>query len=185
MHQSPFSYPAGEFEKGLPIELANGVIHPDDVARVNARIQRTVEKGEPYKSEYRIKRNDGTYLWILASGRCEFDIVPTGPLPFLVLLSNRRQACAFLVSMFGKSRPISDWAIGWQATNVEIRAGERRQDHLPSSFTRAPGHTNLSLTRGCQAESICCVPEINVGQRARTLPTVKATFRTPRRTSGY
>jgi PAS domain S-box-containing protein len=68
-----FSYAVGDFDKGLPIEVATEIIHPDDVERVKTLIQRTVETGEPYKAEYRIRRADGTYLWILASGRCDFD----------------------------------------------------------------------------------------------------------------
>jgi hypothetical protein len=65
--------------------------------------------------------------------------------------------------MSGKSRTISDWVIGWQATNVELRADEWRHDHLPLAFKRAHGHTNPLFTRGCRA----------------------ATFRTPRPISDY
>jgi PAS domain S-box-containing protein len=68
-----FSYPAEQFEQGLPIEVATKIIHPDDLDRVNSLIERTVKQGDPYRAEYRIKRPDGSYLWILASGRRDVD----------------------------------------------------------------------------------------------------------------
>jgi PAS domain S-box-containing protein len=69
-----FSYSVEDFDEGLPIEVATEIIHPDDVERVKALIQQTIETGVPYKAEYRIRREDGSYLWILASGRCDFDV---------------------------------------------------------------------------------------------------------------
>lgn len=68
-----FSYPIEHAERGLPIEAATKIVHPDDLDRVNALIRRTVELGEPYRAEYRVRRPDGSYTWILASGLCEFD----------------------------------------------------------------------------------------------------------------
>ncbi|MBD9481508.1 PAS domain-containing protein [Pseudomonas sp. PDM14] len=68
-----FSLPVERCQQGLPIEAATVIIHPDDVERVTAAIQYTVENGGPYNAEYRIRRPDGSYLWILASGRCELD----------------------------------------------------------------------------------------------------------------
>lgn len=72
-----FSYPVEQSERGLPIEVATEIVHPDDLARVNAAIARTVSEGVPYACEYRIRRPDESYLWILASGRCEFDAAGT------------------------------------------------------------------------------------------------------------
>ncbi len=39
------------------------VVHPDDLSRVLATWRRAVEIGDPYESEYRIRRADGVYRW--------------------------------------------------------------------------------------------------------------------------
>ena len=67
-----FSYPADTPLDNLPITGANAVIHPDDFPRVDRLVQYTLKHGGPYNAEYRIRRADGEYLWVQASGRCEF-----------------------------------------------------------------------------------------------------------------
>ncbi|WP_208545283.1 hybrid sensor histidine kinase/response regulator [Caballeronia arationis] len=67
-----FSYPVDQAEEGLPIEVATEVIHPSDLDRVYELIKRTVEKGAPFRAEYRIRRPGGSYTWIMASGRCDY-----------------------------------------------------------------------------------------------------------------
>ncbi|MFY0729889.1 ATP-binding protein [Pseudomonas sp. NFX15] len=68
-----FSYPPGQDLQNLSQDVAESRIHPDDRGWVNERVTLTVETGEPYNVEYRIQRPDGSYLWVLASGCCEFD----------------------------------------------------------------------------------------------------------------
>ena len=68
-----FSYPVDQSASGLPIEVAIEVIHPDDVGRIMDRIQVAMTTGEYYSAEYRIRRPDGGYRWVMASGACEFD----------------------------------------------------------------------------------------------------------------
>ncbi|RAI69212.1 hybrid sensor histidine kinase/response regulator [Pseudomonas fluorescens] len=68
-----FSYPLGQDLQNLSRDIAESRIHPDDRAWVQERITLSVETGEPYNAEYRIQRPDGSYLWVLASGCCEFD----------------------------------------------------------------------------------------------------------------
>jgi PAS domain S-box-containing protein len=68
-----FSYPSGQDLQNLPQDIAQGRIHPDDRGWVQERVTLTVETGEPYNVEYRIQSPDGNYLWVLASGCCEFD----------------------------------------------------------------------------------------------------------------
>lgn len=40
-------------------------IHPDDIERTRARWQQSVQSGERYEIEYRLRRYDGTYHWFL------------------------------------------------------------------------------------------------------------------------
>ncbi|MBV7572595.1 PAS domain-containing protein [Pseudomonas sp. PDM32] len=68
-----FSYPPGQDLENLSQETAESRIHPDDRNWVRERVTLSVETGEPYNVEYRIQRPDGSYLWVLASGCCEFN----------------------------------------------------------------------------------------------------------------
>ncbi|EJM56142.1 hybrid sensor histidine kinase/response regulator [Pseudomonas sp. GM48] len=68
-----FSYPPGQDLGNLSREITDSRIHPDDRDWVQERATLSVETGEPYNVEYRILRPDGSYLWVLASGCCEFD----------------------------------------------------------------------------------------------------------------
>ncbi|VVQ11858.1 Sensor histidine kinase RcsC [Pseudomonas fluorescens] len=68
-----FSYPPGQDLQNLSREIAESRIHPDDRSWVQERVTLSVETGEPYNVEYRIQRPDGSYLWVLASGCCEFN----------------------------------------------------------------------------------------------------------------
>ncbi|MBY9063139.1 PAS domain-containing protein [Sphingomonas yunnanensis] len=43
----------------------NGVFHPDDQARAWAVWRRSLETGEAYQIEYRLRHVDGTYRWVL------------------------------------------------------------------------------------------------------------------------
>jgi PAS domain S-box-containing protein len=44
------------------------VVHPDDYRRVGARWLHSLKTGEPYESEHRIRRFDGTYRWFRNAG---------------------------------------------------------------------------------------------------------------------
>ena len=43
----------------------NGMFHPDDQERAWARWRHSLETGEPYAVEYRLRRHDGQYRWVL------------------------------------------------------------------------------------------------------------------------
>lgn len=43
----------------------NGMFHPQDQARAWARWQRSLETGEPYEIEYRLRHRSGDYRWTL------------------------------------------------------------------------------------------------------------------------
>jgi formate hydrogenlyase transcriptional activator len=69
--------PSGELESadqrwldyyGKTLEEMKGwetsdVIHPDDLPRATAAWKRSVETGQPFENEYRIRRADGVYRW--------------------------------------------------------------------------------------------------------------------------
>jgi PAS domain S-box-containing protein len=68
-----FSYPPGLSLEKLPQEIAQARIHPDDLAWVQEQVRQSMQTGAPFNAEYRVLRLDGSYLWVLASGCCEFD----------------------------------------------------------------------------------------------------------------
>ena len=68
-----FSYPPEHDLSNLAQHFVQSRIHPDDRAWVQENIDHCVKTGAPYNVEYRVLRSDGSYLWVLASGGCEFD----------------------------------------------------------------------------------------------------------------
>ena len=55
---------------GVPVgstdgEAWNGMFHADDQQRAWTRWRHSMETGEPYKIEYRLRRHDGQYRWAL------------------------------------------------------------------------------------------------------------------------
>lgn len=48
-------------------------LHPDDVDRVREEIRAHLEDRVEFDTEYRARRNDGTYLWIQAHGQAVWD----------------------------------------------------------------------------------------------------------------
>jgi signal transduction histidine kinase len=68
-----FSFPPGQSLNNLPQDLAQARIHPDDRSWVEEQVRQSIRTGAPYNAEYRVMRSDGSYLWVLASGCCEFD----------------------------------------------------------------------------------------------------------------
>ncbi|MBC3376482.1 PAS domain-containing protein [Pseudomonas sp. SWRI92] len=94
-----FDYPPQCPLDALPIEIARQRIHPDDLEDVEQRVDLTVRTGTPYTAEYRVRRGEGDYLWVLASGRCEFDALGK-PLRFpgvLIDINERKTAEASLL----------------------------------------------------------------------------------------
>lgn len=53
--------------------LLSSVIHPDDSAGLGAAWYRSVETGEPFQYESRVRRKDGVYRWHLSRARAEVD----------------------------------------------------------------------------------------------------------------
>ena len=58
---------------GFPVDLFFESLHPDDSARVRAAVERAIETGERYESEFRLRRPDGSVVWVVAQGRVMYD----------------------------------------------------------------------------------------------------------------
>ncbi len=68
-----FSYPPQWDLDQLPSAFAMERIHGDDRERVRELIDLAVRVGKPYSAEYRVLHADGSYRWVQASGRCDYD----------------------------------------------------------------------------------------------------------------
>ncbi|AZC31966.1 Two-component system sensor histidine kinase/response regulator hybrid [Pseudomonas chlororaphis subsp. piscium] len=68
-----FSYPLEQPLDDLSMAVADSRVHPEDLPRIKEQLAYSLQKGMPYNSEYRIRRADGSYLWVMGCGRCEFD----------------------------------------------------------------------------------------------------------------
>jgi PAS domain S-box-containing protein len=67
------------FGRSVDELLANGwldIVHPDDVDRVIARWRQSLETGEPYEVEFRLRARDGQYRWHLV--RADAMLAPDG-----------------------------------------------------------------------------------------------------------
>jgi PAS domain S-box-containing protein len=53
----------------------SGAVHPDDLPRVVTAWRQSLERGEPYEVELRVRRADGTYRWIRARGMPEIALL--------------------------------------------------------------------------------------------------------------
>ncbi|MEJ1964951.1 MAG: PAS domain S-box protein [Gammaproteobacteria bacterium] len=84
-----------EIAAGAPMEAFIGAIHPDDRQRVEATVKAALESSPGrYEAEYRLNRADGSFRWIVARGKTQFDEagVPTH-LPGVALdITERKQA---------------------------------------------------------------------------------------------
>jgi signal transduction histidine kinase len=58
---------------GLSLEEAMASIHEDDWEIVSAEIGGAVQRGGPYRSEFRVRQSDGVFRWVEANGRVDLD----------------------------------------------------------------------------------------------------------------
>ncbi len=81
-------------EEGAPRATYFGAVHPDDIERVLAAVDRAIASGERFSEDCRLLQKDGSIRWVIARGRCLYD--PSGkPLRFsgaVVDVTESRQA---------------------------------------------------------------------------------------------
>ncbi|MCJ2035960.1 ATP-binding protein [Methylobacterium sp. J-068] len=56
---------------GLGLEQVVATVHPDDREALNQAIAEAVTRGGAYSHQYRVRRVDGRYYWVEASGRAD------------------------------------------------------------------------------------------------------------------
>ncbi|MBM4135764.1 MAG: PAS domain S-box protein [Nitrospira sp.] len=68
---SMLGYEAGEFPR--TIQAWEELIHPDDRPHVMQMLERHLEQGTPYDTEYRVRTKEGSYIWWRDTGTCQRD----------------------------------------------------------------------------------------------------------------
>jgi len=63
-------------ETRTTIDAFNTLIHSDDLLRVQKRVNESLRGGRPYECEFRLRRGDGNFIWVLA--RAEIARSPSG-----------------------------------------------------------------------------------------------------------
>jgi signal transduction histidine kinase len=78
---------------GLPLEDVMAAIHEEDRAHVETMLADALKRGGAYRAEYRVRQPDGSFRWVEANGRVDFDSDET-PVRFpgvLIDIDHRRQ----------------------------------------------------------------------------------------------
>jgi signal transduction histidine kinase len=68
-----FSLDPARCRTGVPLEDALGSIHQEDRAIVSAEIGEAIQRGGPYRCEFRVRQSDGVFRWVEANGRVDHD----------------------------------------------------------------------------------------------------------------
>jgi PAS domain S-box-containing protein len=68
-----FGLRADACRDGLPLAVVMESIHEDDFDRVYHAVEEALQRGGPFRCEYRVRRADGVFRWIEANGRVELD----------------------------------------------------------------------------------------------------------------
>lgn len=96
-------------------------VHPDDRAATRKRWDRAVQGGEPYEVEYRLRRHDSEYRWVLARG-----------LPM-------RESSGAIVRWFGACTEIDDQKKAEQLREASLRELEQ-VTRLKDEFLASASH---------------------------------------------
>ena len=122
---------------GVPVEQSIGskwmeAIHPDDRENTRRRLREAGKTGQPFETEYRLRRKDGQYRWYLARG------------------SPIRNAEGRIVKWIGTSTDIHDRKQA-EAEREELLAREQaaraEAEHAAESIRRLQAVTDGALTR--------------------------------------
>ena len=62
-----------KFEDGAPLTDFPSAVHPEDIGRTKAAIERAFATGEKFSQECRLIQRDGSVRWVFASGECGYD----------------------------------------------------------------------------------------------------------------
>ncbi|MCJ2099679.1 PAS domain S-box protein [Methylobacterium sp. E-046] len=82
--------------EGIPLAQIVATVHPDDQAGLAEAINEAIKRCGAYVHQYRVRRTDGRYYWIEASGRVDHDVdgTPSSFPGVLIDIEERRTVAA-------------------------------------------------------------------------------------------
>ena len=117
---------------GRPIEaeLGNGwaeSVHPDDIARCGETYTEAFDKRLPFRTEYRLRRHDGEYRWILGSASPTFtrDGSFTGYIGSAIDVTDQRVAKEALSNLSQRLMEVQEKERAWIARELHDDLGQR------------------------------------------------------------
>src|SRR4051812_17080884 len=126
-----FNLDPKEAEIGVPLAAYQAAMHADDRDRVRTLIERSVQDGSPYITEYRVISVDGRTRWVLARGRFTSDHLgrPVGGSGILVDITPMRMSEGTFdeVEAYSDGTPLeraADHAIAAQYAIMEMQDPE-------------------------------------------------------------
>ena len=126
-----FNRPWLEFTaRPIEAELGHGWadgVHPDDTARCLATYNQAFDRRQPFQLEYRLRRYDGKYRWILDSGAplANPDGVFTGYVGSAIDVTDLRLAREALSSLSGKLIAAQETERAWIAKELHEDLAQR------------------------------------------------------------
>jgi PAS domain S-box-containing protein len=111
-------------------------IHPEDLMRWLERCVRAFDEREPFEIEYRLRRRDGEYRWVLDRGipRYSRDGVFLGYVGCCIDIDDRKRAENDLARSLERERKLR---IATEAAQQRLVAGERLTDFSNRSMNRS------------------------------------------------
>jgi len=150
-HYRMEGYEPGEVEPSY--ELWAERVHPDDREAAADKIAQAMESGEDYVNEYRVRRPDGTIVWLSARGRFLFDEQgkPVRMLGAMVDTTQRRREEEWQKLLVAELQHRVRNLIGMVRSVARLSAPSHRHvdeyvDHLIGRL-QAMGRTQSTLTR--------------------------------------
>jgi PAS domain S-box-containing protein len=154
----PLATALGLDTQSLDFPAFIALVHPDDAAGTTLAVRKAIERGGLYMHQYRLRRADGQYYWVEASGR--FNTTDDGaPVSFpgvLIDIEERRQTEQRIAASEAKYRTLFE-QIDEGFSVVELLDGERGP---LSDYRHIEANPAFSANTG--------LPEV-VGKRLREL----------------
>lgn len=109
-HEELWGFAPGEFGGTYAAFAAR--VHPDDLAAVNAEVERCIAARAPFAAEFRVRWPDGTILWVHGRGEFAFDAAgrPQQMLGVVMDVTERRRAEEALRDSEQRFRTVVDQA---------------------------------------------------------------------------